>query len=192
MVLSDDSSLATWITISTLSAVRSSTFLILILPFSLALIIDSLIDSEVVENGISVITSVRLSTFEMRARTFTAPPRKPSLYRLASIKPPVGKSGKSWKSSPLRCAIQAEISSLKLCGRIFEAKPTAIPSVPCASKSGNLMGSVTGSSLRPSYERIHSVVFLLKTTSSANFDRRASIYRAAAASSPVRIFPQLP
>ncbi len=49
MVLSLDSSFATWITISTLSAVRSSTRLILILPFSLALMIDSLTDSEVVE-----------------------------------------------------------------------------------------------------------------------------------------------
>ena len=49
------------------------------LPFSLAFLIDSLIDSEVVVKGISVIASVRLSIFEMRARTFTAPPRRPSL-----------------------------------------------------------------------------------------------------------------
>ncbi len=69
----------------------------------------------------------------------------------------------------------ALISSTKLWGRIFEASPTAMPSDPWASSSGNLMGSVTGSSLRPSYDSIHSVVFLLKTTSRANFERRASI-----------------
>ena len=48
MVLSDDSSGETWMMISTLSAVLSSTLRILILPFSLALIIDYLIDSVVV------------------------------------------------------------------------------------------------------------------------------------------------
>ena len=66
-------------TISTLSAVLSSTRRILILPFSFALMIDSLIDSVVVVKGISVMAKVRLSIFEMRARTFTAPPRNPSL-----------------------------------------------------------------------------------------------------------------
>ena len=71
--------------------------------------------------------------------------------------------------------MQALISSTKLWGRIFDARPTAMPSEPCASSSGNLIGSVTGSSLRPSYDSIHSVVFLLKTTSEANFDRRASM-----------------
>ncbi len=79
IVLSLDSSAATCIMISTFSAVLSSTLRILILPLSLALMIDSLIDSEVVENGISVMASVRLSIFDMRARTLTAPPLRPSL-----------------------------------------------------------------------------------------------------------------
>ncbi len=48
MVLSLDSSLATCTMISTFSAVLSSTRRILILPFSLARMIDSLIDSVVV------------------------------------------------------------------------------------------------------------------------------------------------
>ena len=51
MVLSDDSSGETWMMISTLSAVLSSTLRILILPFSLALMIDSLIDSVVGDFG---------------------------------------------------------------------------------------------------------------------------------------------
>lgn len=48
MVLSDDSSGATCTMISTFSAVLSSTLRILIFPFSLALTIESLIDSVVV------------------------------------------------------------------------------------------------------------------------------------------------
>ena len=48
------------------------------------------------------------------ALTLTAPPRSPSLYRLTSIMPPVTKSGYSTKSSPLRYATAASISSLKL------------------------------------------------------------------------------
>ena len=48
MVLSDDSSGDTCTMISTRSAVLSSTLRILILPLSLALMIDSLIDSVVV------------------------------------------------------------------------------------------------------------------------------------------------
>ena len=86
----------------------------------------------------------------------------------------------------------ASINSLKLCGSIFDARPTAIPSTPSARRSGNLTGRATGSLFRPSYESFHSVVLELKTTSSANFESRASIYRGAAAESPVRIFPQFP
>ena len=43
-----------------------------------------------------------------------------------------------------------------------------------------------------SYDIFHSVVLGLNTQSSANFDRRASMYRGAAAEEPVRMFPQLP
>ena len=71
--------------------------------------------------------------------------------------------------------MDASHSSLKLCGSILDESPTAIPSTPCASKSGNFTGKVIGSLLRPSYDNFHSVVLGLNTTSSANFDKRASI-----------------
>ena len=70
----------------------------------------------------------------------------------------------------------ASIISLKLCGNIFDASPTAIPSTPWASNKGNFTGSVTGSLFLPSYELFHAVVLGLKTTSRANFDNLASIY----------------
>ncbi len=69
----------------------------------------------------------------------------------------------------------ASTSSMKLCGSILDASPTAIPSTPCTSNKGNFTGSVTGSLFLPSYEGFHSVVLGLKTTSSANFDSLASI-----------------
>ncbi len=192
MVLSDETPGARWICISTFAAVLSSIFLIFILPFSLAFIIDSINEEVVFPKGTSVTTNVLLSRFSIFARTFTVPPLNPSLYLLKSAIPPVGKSGSSSKSIFFRYAIEASISSIKLCGNSFDASPTAIPSTPCASKRGNLTGSVTGSFLRPSYESFHSVVFGLKSTSSANFDNRASIYLGAAAPSPVKIFPQFP
>ena len=46
--------------------------------------------------------------------------------------------------------IEASISSMKLCGNIFDAKPTAIPSTPCANNNGNFIGSVIGSLFLPS------------------------------------------
>ena len=82
--------------------------------------------------------------------------------------------------------------SQKLWGRIFELRPTAIPSAPCASSKGNFTGRVIGSLFLPSYDIFHSVVFGLNTVSRANFERRASIYRGAAALEPVRILPQFP
>ena len=95
-------------------------------------------------------------------------------------------------SSPRRQATEASISSLKLCGRIFDDSPTAMPSAPCASSRGNLIGRLTGSRLRPSYDCFQTVVLGLNTVSSANRERRASMYRGAAALSPVRMLPQLP
>ena len=71
-------------------------------------------------------------------------------------------------------------------------KPTAIPSTPCARSSGNLTGSATGSLPLPSYDGVNSVIFELYTTSRANLDNLTSIYLAAAALSPVRVFPQFP
>ena len=106
--------------------------------------------------------------------------------------PPVGKSGTSVNLLPCKCLIDASISSLKLCGSILVDKPTAIPSPPCAKSIGNLTGKWMGSFFRPSYESCHWVTLGLNTTSRANLDSRASMYREAAAESPVRIFPQFP
>ena len=65
--------------ISTSAAVLSSIFFILIFPFSLALIILSINEVVVVENGISLITNVFLSSCAILALTLTLPPLFPSL-----------------------------------------------------------------------------------------------------------------
>ena len=192
MVLSDDTPGARCTCISTSADVRSVTLRALILPFSIALVMLSIRVLTVFEKGISRMISVFWSCFSIFARTFSTPPRCPSLYFDTSMLPPVRKSGYSWNGCPCRYLMAASHNSLKLCGRIFDDSPTAMPSAPCASSSGNFAGSVIGSLLRPSYDSCHSVVFGLNTTSSANFDRRASIYRGAAARSPVRMLPQLP
>ena len=103
----------------------------------------------VFEKGSSRMTSVFWSSFSILARTFSVPPRWPSLYFDTSMEPPVWKSGYSWKSSPCRYLMAASQISQKLWGRIFDDSPTAMPSAPCASSSGNFTGSVMGSLLRP-------------------------------------------
>ena len=80
-------------TISTFSAVLSSIFLILILPLSVADMIDSIRVVVLVENGSSVITKVLVSSLLIFALTLTFPPLIPSLYLLTSAIPPVIKSG---------------------------------------------------------------------------------------------------
>lgn len=132
------------------AAVWFTTLLTLILPFSCALIIEVISEDVVLPKGSSVIDRVFESILSILARTFTAPPRSPSLYRDTSMNPPVWKSGYRLKLSPLRHAIAASHISPKLCGSIFEDSPTAIPSAPCASSKGNFIGSVTGSFFRPS------------------------------------------
>ena len=176
IVLSEETPGASWINISTSRAVLSSIFLILIFPFSLALIMLSIKLEVVRPKGISVIFSaLLLLSFSIFALILTFPPRIPSQYLLTSIIPPVGKSGYNTKSSCFRWAIQASISSLKLWGNILEARPTAIPSTPWANNKGNFIGKVMGSRLRPSYEGFQFVVLGLNTTSRANLDKRASI-----------------
>ena len=64
--------------------------------------------------------------------------------------PPVIKSGYKSDLRPRSAAIDASINSQKLCGKILQARPTAIPSTPCANNKGNFIGKVTGSRLRPS------------------------------------------
>ena len=79
IVLSGDTPLGRWISISTSLAVLSSIFFILIFPVSLALTIESINDEVVVEYGISVITSVFLFNWLILALIFTLPPLIPSL-----------------------------------------------------------------------------------------------------------------
>ena len=100
IVLSEETPGARCTRISTLRAVLSSTFLILIFPLSFAFRIDSIKVEVVFPYGISLITSVLLSSFVILARTFTEPPRSPSLYFETSIYPPVWKSGYKVNSSP--------------------------------------------------------------------------------------------
>ena len=80
MVLSGDTSFGRWMTMFTFPAVRSSIFLILIFPFSFAFRMESMTICVVFPNGISVMAMVFLSSFSIRARTLTVPPRLPLLY----------------------------------------------------------------------------------------------------------------
>ena len=102
IVLSEEVPGARCTSISTLAAVLSSTLRILIFPLSTAFKIESITVEVVFPYGISVIASVLLSILVILARTFTAPPRSPSLYLATSIEPPVWKSGYNWNSSPRR------------------------------------------------------------------------------------------
>ena len=78
-VLSEDTPGARCTRISTLEAVRSSTLRAFILPRLTAFVIESIRVSEVLEYGISRITSVFWSIFSILALTFMLPPRWPSL-----------------------------------------------------------------------------------------------------------------
>ena len=123
----------------------SSTRRIFNFPFSTALVIDSCSELAVLVNGTSRITSVLLSSFSIFALTLSVPPLAPSLYRETSMLPPVAKSGKILNSSPRRYFTAESQISFRLWGRIFDDSPTAIPSAPWASRSGNFTGSVMGS-----------------------------------------------
>ena len=136
--------------ISTSLAVLSITFLTLIFPLSLALIILSMSDPVVVPKGISLINNVDLSFSSILERTRILEPFLPSLYIEKSAYPPVGKSGNIFTFLPRKISILASHNSIKLWGIIFVLKPTAIPSTPCANNNGNFIGKVTGSRFLPS------------------------------------------
>ena len=150
MVLSGETPFGKWITISTFSAVLSSIFFTRSFPLSFAFKTLSIKEPVVVPKGISVITKVLSSSFFILALTLILPPLNPSLYWLISAIPPVKKSGSILVFLPRSASILASIISIKLCGRILQANPTAIPSAPCANKTGNLAGSVSGSLALPS------------------------------------------
>ena len=67
--------------------------------------------------------------------------------------------------------------SVKLCGGIFVAMPTAIPDEPLTKSAGSLAGSTVGSCLIPSKFGIKSTVSFSMSVSivSAIFDILASV-----------------
>ena len=142
MVLSRSSieSLCNVSTISTLDAVLSPTFLIRILPLSLAAGILSIRLVVVVPKRDLPDDGVLRSFFSMRARMRIRPPRKPSLYFEKSAMPPVGKSGRMLTFLPCKRSIDASSNSTKLCGRMRQARPTAMPSTPLCEQQWELEG----------------------------------------------------
>ena len=136
--------------ISTSFAVLSMTFLTLIFPLSLALMILSISDPVVVPKGISLISKVDLSFSSIFERTRIRDPFLPSLYIEKSAYPPVGKSGNKFTFFPFNTSMLASHNSKKLWGIILVLNPTAIPSTPWAKSNGNFMGRVTGSRFLPS------------------------------------------
>ena len=69
------------------------------------------------------------------------------------------------------------MASLRLCGAIFVAIPTAIPLEPLTKRFGNLDGRTTGSFSSSSKFGMKSTVFLLRSLSIsfAIFDMRTSV-----------------
>ena len=142
-----------------------------------------------------------------RTRIFPRPVRYASLIPVVPrIIPPVGKSGpftisnNSSISVPRFCSTSlsmifttALITSLKLCGGILVAIPTAIPVVPFTKRFGNLDGSTTGSFSVSSKFGMKSTVSLLISASISMeiLESLASVYRIAAAPSP-STEPKLP
>ena len=104
-----------------------------------------------------------------------------------TMMPRVGKSG------PVTCCMRSEsvasgfsstqtqalMTSVRLCGGIFVAMPTAMPELPLTSRFGNRHGSTRGSRRVSSKFGSQSTVSLSmsRSISLAIFDRRASVYR---------------
>ena len=113
---------------------------------------------------------------------------------IPSMVAPVGKSG------PFTCFIRssvvalglsmsatvASIISTRLCGGIFVAIPTAIPSDPLTKRLGQTAGSTVGSSIVSSKFGCQSTVSFSRSLSISAPKRaiRASVYLIAAALSP--------
>ena len=122
-----------------------------------------------------------------------------SIPRVPKISAPVGKSGPLTISSNSSMVVSlsssirlsmifttAAIISLKLCGGIFVAIPTAIPVVPFTRRFGNLAGKTEGSFSVSSKLGTKSTVSLLMSeiNSMEILLSLASVYRMAAAPSP--------
>ena len=138
-----------------------------------------------------------LASIYARARIITFP--RPVSYADLSPsipirKAPVGKSGPficSIRSSQvasgfsIKCTSPA-ITSLRLCGGILVAMPTAMPSDPLISRPGTIVGNTVGSLRVSSKFEIQSTVSFSRSCSNSPPSRvmRASVYRMAAALSP--------
>ena len=130
------------------SLVKSVMEAILSLPLRAAFSMEAIRRSVVVSAGTSRMITCLSPSASILARTRICP--RPSSYSETSIRPPVWKSGKTWKGRSSRMAISASSSSQKLCGRMCVAMPTAMPSVPIISSAGTFAGRHTGSLPRPS------------------------------------------
>ena len=82
--------------------------------------------------------------------------------------------------------MQPSTTSVRLCGGMLVAMPTAMPLVPFTRRFGTMAGSTDGSFRVSSKFGTKSTVFLSRSfsISSAMRARRASVYRMAAAESP--------
>ena len=76
-------------------------------------------------------------------------------------------------------ALVAATISLRLCGGMFVAIPTAMPELPLMRRLGTLAGRTVGSSRRPSKFGENDTVSLSMSSRSsvARAMRRASVYR---------------
>ena len=93
----------------------------------------------------------------------------------------------------LTCKLTAEATSVRLCGGILVAIPTAIPSLPFNRRFGIREGNTVGSCSESSKFDWKSTVFLSISSSMCLAIRssRLSVYRIAAGGSP-SIEPKLP
>ncbi len=75
--------------------------------------------------------------------------------------------------------MQASMISVRLCGGMFVAIPTAIPLEPFTSRLGMRVGSTTGSTVSPSKFATKSTVSLSMSASNCSemSVMRASVYR---------------
>ncbi len=129
------------------------------------------------------------------------PVRYISLIPGPEINAPVGKSGPvtiSARASTLVSGLLmyvtiASHTSVRLCGGILVAMPTAMPVAPFKSRLGSFAGNVSGSSIELSkLGRIATVFFSISSSnSSAILLSFASVYLSAAGLSP-SIPPKFP
>ena len=91
------------------------------------------------------------------------------------------------------CILIASVISLRLCGGIFVAMPTAIPSLPLSNRFGIPAGNTDGSFSESSKLGWKSTVFFSISARRlfANLSRRLSVYLIAAGGSP-SILPKFP